>query len=146
MIRALVVEHDANLRQTLEDVLHEKGYICAGVSDMDLARAALQISPYELIVLVGHGDPRDIEAPLVAEASALPRHAYLILSTRPDHAPQAYNPYTQRFVPVVAAPVDIDTLLTCVQDASLRLDDTRSCANLISADTQAPAYASLHAD
>lgn len=134
MIRALVVEHDAGLRQTLEDVLHDTGFACASVNDMDLARAALQVSPYELIVLVGHGDPRDLDAPLLAEASALPRHAYLILSTRPDRAPQAYNPRTQRFIPVVAAPYDLDTLLTYLGEAQHLLDTARPTASQINAD------------
>lgn len=146
---ALVVEHDASLRHTLEDVLHEDGFMCVGVSDMDLAREALRLSPHALVVLVGHGDPRDHEEPLPTEASALPRHAYLILSTRPDYAPQAYNPHTQRFIPVVEAPYDIDTLLAYVEEAERRLDTDRITSDQTSAETRAdvkkPVFANVRA-
>lgn len=122
MIRVLVVEVDANLRMTLEEAIHEQGYACVGVSDPDLARAALLLSPHALVVLVGHGGPHDLGTRLAAEASAMPRHAYIILSTRPSQAPQTHNPHTQRFIPVVSAPFDIDTLLANVEDAMQRLD------------------------
>lgn len=115
--RVLVVERDATLRETLEEALEEAGYATAAVGDLDLARAALQVSPYPLVVLVGHGNPDADDHSLVDEASALPPHAYLLLSTRPDHAPQAHNPYTQRAVPIMAEPCDLTTLASLVDEA-----------------------------
>lgn len=122
LVRVLVVERDVTLRDTLEEALHETGYATAGVGDIDLARSALQISPYPLVVLVGHGDPSVHDHSLVEEASALPPHAYLLLSTRPDQAPLVLNPHTQRVVPIVAEPCDLEALFTLVDAAFTRLN------------------------
>lgn len=113
----LVVARDALLCETLRDLLQEAGYTSVGVCALDLAWEALQTSPAPLVVLVEHGDPRFPCEALVAAASALPPHAYVFVSTRPEQAPQLRNPHTQRLVPVVAIPQDIALLTSQVDEA-----------------------------
>ncbi len=134
--RVLVVEPDALLRETVEGMLSEVGYVTAGVGEADLAQAALQVSPYPLVVLVGHGDPLVAGLSLLERAGSLPPHAYLLLSTHSQAAPSVSNPHTKRTVPVVAMPGDVDTLLALVAEAADRLDaessrregqDVRTC-------------------
>jgi DNA-binding response OmpR family regulator len=69
--RVLVVEPDALMRETVEAMLTAAGYATAGVSDASLAHAALRVSPYPLVVLVGHGDlPIELDALRVRVAMA----------------------------------------------------------------------------
>lgn len=119
--RALVIERDADLRQTLELVLEDAGYAVAGVEDVSLAEAGLRVSPHPLVVLVSHGDPARRGRSLAEAAGSLPPHAYVLLSTRPQTAPHLLNPHTEHVVPVVAEPFDVDVLLAAVDDASERL-------------------------
>ena len=93
-IGVLVVARGALLRDTLRDLLQEAGYRSVGLGDLALAWEALQVSPAPLVVLVEHGDPRFPCEALVAAAGALPRHAYVFVSTRPEQAPQLRNPHT----------------------------------------------------
>ncbi len=119
--RALVVEQDATLRETLELMLEDAGYVTVGVGEVGLARWALLVSPYPLVVLVGHGGPQVAGLSLVEQVGSLPPHAYLLLSTYPRAAPSAHNPHTKRTVPVVAVPDDVETLLARVAEAAGRL-------------------------
>lgn len=50
--RVLVVEPDARLREEKEERLREAGYLVAGVGEMELARSAVELSPYPLYVLM----------------------------------------------------------------------------------------------
>lgn len=121
LMRALVVERDTTLRQTLQEVVREAGYASIGVDDLPLARMTLRASPSPLIVLLGHGDPRVHLDALADAVNALPQHVYLILTTRPDLAPRIFNTRTDRTVPVLAVPCDLDTLLASISDAVQRL-------------------------
>lgn len=123
--RALVVESDVILRDTLELLLEDAGYATAGVGEVGLAQAALQVSPYPLVVLVGHGDPLVTGLSLVERAGSLPPHAYLLLSTYPQAAPSVRNPHTNHAVPVLSVPDDVDTLLARVAEAAGRLEVER---------------------
>lgn len=123
----LVVEQDVALRDDLRELLHEAGYNSVGVSDLDFAREVLECSPFPMVVLVEHGDPRFhadalVEAAIAtAERPGEARHAYVLLSTHPADAPHLRNPYTQRMVPVVELPSSLDRLTREVGDAARRL-------------------------
>lgn len=131
----LIIEQDAELRESLRELLHAVGYASVGVSDLDLAWDVLRLSPQPLVVLVEHGDPRFPAEALVEAASALAgqdvqdgqaRHVYVLLSTHPEDAPHLRNPTTQQMAPVVALPDGLDQLPGVVEDAARRL--RRRCA------------------
>ena len=57
--RVLVVEPDARLREAKEARLRAAGYLVIGVGDVELAQAALEVSPYPLVVLMDRDEPDD---------------------------------------------------------------------------------------
>lgn len=117
---ALVVERDADLRATLEEVPGCEGYRSMGVEDAATARDLLRASARPLVVLVSEGGPglASDGVALLEDAGRLPRHAYLLLSTRPAAAPVVVNPHTRRVVPVVAEPFELDELLDAIGEAA----------------------------
>ncbi len=120
--RVFIVERDEALRETIILVLEGAGYTAGGVGDVGQALATLRDSPQPMVVLIGHGDPEVEGLTLLEQVSNLPKHAYLLLSTHPQIAPSVSNPYTQRLVPIMAEPFDVDTLLAQVDEAAHRLD------------------------
>ena len=122
--RVLILEQDVTLRETLELLLEDAGYATIGVGEEDLARWALRLSPHPLIVLIGHGSPLAVGLSLIEEADTLPPHAYIVLSTNPRAAPSVHNGHTQRTVPVVEVPSDVDVLLDAVAEAGNALNAT----------------------
>lgn len=120
MVRVLVVEPDPLLREALELMLDEAGYTVAGVGDGNLARQALRVSPYPLVVLLSRSTDRiqAAEDDILRGISDLPAHAYLLLSMHPHHAPWVWNAHTERFVPVVPVPFDVDEVLDRVANAA----------------------------
>src|SRR5579859_6984919 len=125
VMRALVVEQDATLRETLKLMLEDAGYVTVGVGEVGPALLALLVSPHPLVVLVGHGSPQVADLSLMEQVGSLPPHAYLLLSTHPQAAPSVHNPHTKRTVPVVAVPDDVETLLARVAEAVGRLEAER---------------------
>jgi DNA-binding NtrC family response regulator len=122
MTRVLVVEPDNDLRDTLETALNDAGYTVAGVAEMDLARAALRVSEHSLVVLVGTCAAGQPASCLAGNAGCYPPHAYVMLSTSPQHVPDLQNPHTRHHVPILAAPFELDDLLATVSAAGERLE------------------------
>ncbi|HEU5441664.1 MAG TPA: response regulator [Ktedonobacterales bacterium] len=118
MQAVMIVERDEDLRETLEMVLEEAGYPTLSTCDLALAEAALRVTKHPLVVLVEHGGPSSLATPLLDHTRALPPHAYVVLSTRPQAAMPVWNSYTHRGVPVVRAPFTLDELLTQIDMAA----------------------------
>jgi CheY-like chemotaxis protein len=51
MTRVLIIEPDAELREVKETQLRAAGYLVVGVADEEMAREAVHVSPYPLLVL-----------------------------------------------------------------------------------------------
>jgi DNA-binding response OmpR family regulator len=50
MTRVLIIEPDAQLREVKEAQLRAAGYLVVGVADEEMAREAVRVSPYPLLV------------------------------------------------------------------------------------------------
>jgi DNA-binding NtrC family response regulator len=116
--RVLVVERDLDLRATMEQLLDESGYRVAATGDTLLAELALGVSEEPLVVVIGPGSEWEEAAPMLSHIPKLPPHVYVVLSTLPTHVRSVWNPYTNRYIPVVAAPFDLDTLLEQIDKAA----------------------------
>lgn len=63
MRRIVLVEADARARAVEVELLRAAGYLVIGVEDIDLARAALAVSPHTMVVMAGqHEAPSDPRA------------------------------------------------------------------------------------
>lgn len=107
-------------------LLDEAGYATDCVGDVGLALEMLRDSPHPMVVVIGHGEPHVEGLTILEQAGSLPPHAYLLLSTAPQVAPSISNPHTLYLVPVMAEPLDMDTLLACVDEAARRLETTHA--------------------
>lgn len=122
MQAVMIVERDDDLRETLEMVLEEAGYPTLSTCDLALAEAALRVTERPLVVIVGHGGPSSLATTLLGYTNALPPHAYVVLSTRPQTAPPIWNGYTHRGVPVVRAPFTLEELLAQIDLAAAAIE------------------------
>lgn len=113
-VGVFVVERNASLRETLQTLLEDAGYGVVACADGNLAVKLLQIAPHPFVVVLSHRDENHDFRQVLAAIQTLPAHAYILLSSRPARAPWQWNPYTQRFVPVVPVPCDVDTFLAQV--------------------------------
>jgi DNA-binding NtrC family response regulator len=129
MKRALVVERNTEVRQDVERALQDADYAVAGLADASLLLPALRVSPFPLVVVMGHGDDlagSDGPALLrgVASAAETLPHVYVVVSGHPEDYPSPpTNPHTHRAVPVVYEPLALDTLVAAVELAAERLSD-----------------------
>ncbi len=121
MVRVLIVERDALLRECLELMLEEAGYTVAGTADSVMALYALQVSSHPLVVLLRHGGLEAPEMEILRQAPYLPKHAYLLLSSYPARAPLVRNPHTDCIVPVVPLPFGMDEVQCAVAEVASRL-------------------------
>ena len=125
MERVLIVGQNTALSRALCAVLEDAGYGVAVCSDATLALVLLRVTHLPFVVLVSHDAAHDGPAQewrqVLALARALPRHAYVLLSSQPRQEPSQWNSYTQAFVPVVPLPFDMKLLLTRVAEAVRRM-------------------------
>ncbi len=121
MQRVLVVERDRDLRESLETLLEEIGYVAAGTGDPQLAEGVLRVIEQPMVVLLGHSGPFEVASALLRRICILSAHTYILLSTRPPEAPVTWNPYTGRFVPILEIPCDLDVLVAAIDDAAPRI-------------------------
>ncbi len=117
----LILEQDKELGEVLREVLHHAGYSVTVCSDTPLALAMLQVATSPLVVILPHGGSPEAWQRVLAAAPQLPPHAYLVVSTETQRAPRQWNPHTRAFVPVLAAPVDVQLLLAAIADGVGRL-------------------------
>ena len=122
----LVVEDDADIRQTLVELLGEAGYVVAEASDGRPVLTRLHTSKERLVVLLdlnmpGMSGKAVLEA--VANHEILPqRHAYILVTANERTLPLAFATLlTQLHVSVIPKPFDIDHLLEIVAHAAARL-------------------------
>ena len=129
MARVVVVDGDADLRDTLRMLLEDAGYTVAECDDgLDCLRV-LRASPTPLVVLLENLLRRMMGEAVLRAVAADPclagRHAYVVLTT----SPCALLPHTQHLpaglsVPVIAKPFELDELLNAVAQAAGRLMPT----------------------
>lgn len=122
----LVVEDDADIRQTLVELLDEAGYVVAAISDGKPALTRLHTSKERLVVLLdlnmpGMSGKAVLEA--VANHETLPlRHTYILVTANERTLPLAFVKFlTQLRVSVIPKPFDIDRLLEIVAHSATRL-------------------------
>lgn len=121
MVQVLVVVRDRGLRDAVQAVAEEGGYAVTCSEEALPAVDMLRASPTPYVVILLHGGVDGDWTPVLNAAPALPAHAYVLLSTRPQAAPVIWNRHTQRDIPVVAAPFDISVLLARIAAAVARL-------------------------
>src|SRR5512146_1118624 len=115
----LVVEDDADSRQTLVELLDEAGSVVVAASDGKPALTRLHTSKERLVALLDLNMP-GMSGKAVLEAVAghelLPqRHAYILVTANERTLPLAFvNLLTQLRVSVIPKPFDIDHLLEVV--------------------------------
>jgi DNA-binding response OmpR family regulator len=123
MTATLVVEANHELGESIVDVLCDEGFVATWARDYETALTALQLSPMPLIALLGHGGCSALSARILQHIAGLPRHGYVLVSTRAAAAPRVWNPHTARRVPVVAAPFDIEDLADQVRAVAAELTE-----------------------
>jgi DNA-binding NtrC family response regulator len=126
MSSVLLVDQEKSLSEILRDMLQEAGYDVTVCTDASWALNMLRVATASVVVILSHGGLSQEWEHMLAAAAELPRHAYLVLSTRPEEAPAQWNPHTQAYVPVVPMPFDMDVLLAQVAEAVVRLQSVPS--------------------
>ena len=122
MTGVLLVDGDPDLGETLRFILDEAGYdsvlLCP---DASVALEYLRDAPRPVLVFLSHGGPSHDWERVLTTIADLPPHAYIILSTEPEKAPQQWNPYAQAVIPVISMPFNLHVLLEQVAAAEDRL-------------------------
>jgi DNA-binding NtrC family response regulator len=121
MASIVFVDGDRELIEILRGIVYEGGYMVTICPDASTALDYLQAASRPAVVLLSHGGPSHDGERILAAIPNLPRHAYLLLSTEPEKAPQQWNPHTQAVVPVISMPFDLELLLEQVAAAEDRL-------------------------
>lgn len=85
-----------------------------------MAIAALSAAAEPVVVCLFHGGLDHDCDDVLSATPTLPMHVYLVISTRPQRARRLWNAYTQRYIPVLAAPFDVNDLLELLTDAVVR--------------------------
>lgn len=57
---------------------------------------------------------------VLSAAPTLPAHVYLVINTHPHRVQRFWNVFTQRDIPVLPAPFDVNDLLELLADAAER--------------------------
>jgi len=123
----LVVEDDADIRTAMALLLQDEGYHIDEVPDGKPALERLLVSHERIVVLLDMNMP-GMDGLAVLEAVAahehLARHHAFVLVTALSGKTlplKLANLLVDLHIPILAKPFDIDTLLTAVQQAELRL-------------------------
>jgi CheY-like chemotaxis protein len=127
MAQVLVVDDDADIRETLRAVCEDEGHTVLVVPDGATALRMLQTHAERWVVLLDLVMPQVdgvavLEA-LHAQPAVAARHAVLLFTASDQHREREPLATLLRAlaVPVLRKPVDIDALLTAVREAEGRL-------------------------
>jgi hypothetical protein len=136
MKRALVIERDPAIRECVERTLQRDDYAVVGLADESLLVPALQVSPFPLVVVLGHAsyagadDAQDgqlqgpeelLQQVAAADAQVSLRHAYVALGApRKLVSRWLTKPNTHCRIPIVADPFDGEGLLLAIAEAAER--------------------------
>jgi CheY-like chemotaxis protein len=122
---AIIIEPDAELRETFRFVLEDEGYDVLDTAHGAAGLKLLRVTTYRAVALLNHVlpwlDSGDILR-AVAKDPALQRHAYVIVTASPQRFTEE-DLAIQRVlgVPVIATPFDLDVLLVAIARATWRL-------------------------
>ena len=126
MIRVLIADDEADLRETLRTLLESEGYSVSEATDGRAALEAVRASSEPLVVLLDVVMPRlngiQVLDAIAADDALAERNASLLLTA--NHRPMldaAAGLLAQLDVVVVRKPFDIDALVTDVARCAARL-------------------------
>jgi CheY-like chemotaxis protein len=127
-VRALIVDDDKDLRDSLRFLLEMEGYEVDeardGLEALDILRASL----HPLVVLLDVVMPRmngiEVLRTVAGEPRLAARHTFLMVTANEDRLqPASDHLLRQLAVPVVAKPFDLDRLLDVVAASAQRLGE-----------------------
>ncbi len=105
--RVLLVEDDAPIREAVEEVLRDEGWIVVGVASLADARAALAAGAFDVLLLdlmLEDGAGEDLLRELQEKKTALPT----VLMSASTRAPKTAETFR---VELLRKPFEIETLL-----------------------------------
>src|SRR5215813_9507743 len=126
MAWVLIVDDDADIRETLQYVLRDAGYAIVEVADGEDALDVLRATPYHAVVLLDllmpGMDGREVLDILQSDHELAMRHAFVLMSA--NHQALARIPpqlLSELSLTLLQKPFDVRTLLETVADLSARL-------------------------
>lgn len=126
MAWVLIVDDDAQIRETLEYALHDAGYAIVEVADGEDALDVLRATPYRAVVLLDllmpGMDGREVLDVLINDPVLASRHAFVLMSA--DHQALLRVPsalLAQLSITVLKKPFDMDELLDTVAQLAAKL-------------------------
>lgn len=126
MTRVLVVDDEADIRESLrlllEDAGHEVLEASNGIEALDVLRASKQSLVVLLDLLMPQLDGVGMLHAVVADQRLATNHAYVLI-TADNKAPQRTSipQFSSLYLVTVEKPFDMDVLLNAVADAATRL-------------------------
>lgn len=131
MAWVLIVDDDADIRETLQYVLRDAGYAIVEVADGEDALDVLRASPYHAVVLLDllmpGMDGREVLDILQSDHELASRHAFVLMSA--NHRALQRVPtqlLAELAITLLPKPFDVSTLLEIVADLSARLPGGRA--------------------
>lgn len=123
----LVVDDDASNREALRALMEELPYRVMDAPDVDATLDILRNSASGLVLIL------DVMLPGVEDGAAVlqslrddGRHAVVGITASPQQlTPKVRDLLHSMGAPLVTKPFDMDTLLTCVADAALRVESAQ---------------------
>jgi CheY-like chemotaxis protein len=126
-IRTLIVDDDADLRDSLRFLLELEGYEVEEARDGIEALDVLRASPHGLVVLLDLVMPRlgglEVLRAVADDPQLAERHVFMIVTANRDKVqPASQALLRQLAVPVVTKPYDVEDLLEIVARIATRLE------------------------
>ncbi|HEV8194920.1 MAG TPA: response regulator [Ktedonobacterales bacterium] len=127
MTRVLVVDDDADIRETMRALLEDAGYEVLEAADGKSALNTLRRGNESMVVLLDLQMPRvsgiEVLQEVAEQKRLASRHAFIVVTANTQTLPLAFvHLLTQLQVPLIVKPFDIDPLLEAVATAEERLE------------------------
>lgn len=124
--RALIVDDDADIRETLSYALEDAGFSVVKAADGAEALDILRASPERMVVLLDNLMPKldglSVLDVVAQDQRLAQRHAYILLTASPQNLPaNLADIYSGLSVSALSKPFALDTLQQIMLDALQRL-------------------------
>lgn len=120
MTHVFVVVRDRGVSDSLQAACDDAGFSTTRWVASQLAIAALRMADTPVVVCLFHGGLDHDCDDVLSAAPTLPAHVYLVINTHPHRVQRLWNVFTQRDIPVLPAPFDVNDLLELLADAAER--------------------------
>lgn len=126
-----IVARDQGVSDSLQNAFEDAGYSTSCWIDAQLVIVGLHQAETPVVVCLFHGGRDGLCDDVLNVAPSLPEHAYVVISTQPQKARRQWNTSTGRYIPVLAAPFDLDELMPVVTLAATTVSALTDVSGLI---------------